>query len=75
MKSAALILALFTLLATSALAQVPDQYTNLKVLPKDIGKRELLGTMKSFARANVDKALALDPQSGHAQRMLKQLEQ
>ncbi len=51
MKKVALYLVLFTLLATSALAQVPDEYTNLKVLPKDIGKRELLGTMKSFAGA------------------------
>ena len=51
MKKVALYLALFTLLAASALAQVPDEYTNLKVLPKDIGKRELLGTMKSFAGA------------------------
>ncbi len=51
MKNVALCLALFTLLATTAMAQVPDEYTNLKVLPKDIGKRELLGTMKSFAAA------------------------
>ena len=27
----------------------PDSFTNLKVLPKTIGKEELLGTMRSFA--------------------------
>ena len=30
-------------------AQVPDEFTNLKVLPKDIGKRELVGIMRQFA--------------------------
>jgi tetratricopeptide (TPR) repeat protein len=36
---------------------------------------DLAGGNKEAARANIDKALALDPQNGHAQRMLKQLEQ
>ncbi len=30
-------------------AQVPDEFTNLKILPKDIGKRELVGIMRQFA--------------------------
>ncbi len=28
--------------------QIPDKFTNLQVLPKDIGKRELLDAMKNF---------------------------
>jgi tetratricopeptide (TPR) repeat protein len=32
-------------------AQVPDEFTNLKVLPKDIGKQELLDIMKGFTAA------------------------
>jgi tetratricopeptide (TPR) repeat protein len=32
-------------------AQTPDKFTNLKVLPKDISKRELEGTMRGFAFA------------------------
>ncbi len=51
MKNLTLSLVLFTLLAGSASAQVPDKFTNLKVLPEDIGKRELITTMKSFAAA------------------------
>jgi hypothetical protein len=35
----------------SASAQIPDEFTNLKVLPKDIGKRELVGVMRDFAGA------------------------
>jgi tetratricopeptide (TPR) repeat protein len=30
-------------------AQIPDHFTNLKVLPKDISKEQLLGTMRAFA--------------------------
>jgi hypothetical protein len=44
------ILALFAL-AAPAPAQIPDEFTNLKVLPKDIGKRELVDIMKSFSGA------------------------
>jgi len=36
------------LVAISASAQIPDKFTNLQVLPKDIGKRELLDAMKNF---------------------------
>lgn len=32
-------------------AQVPDEFTNLKVFPEDIGKRELIGAMRSFSGA------------------------
>jgi tetratricopeptide (TPR) repeat protein len=32
-------------------AQIPDEFTNLKVLPKDISKGELMGTMKGFTAA------------------------
>ena len=34
-----------------AAAQIPDEFTNLKVLPGDIGKRELVNTMRGFAGA------------------------
>ena len=43
---------LFALSAASvAQAQFPDKFTNLKVLPKDISKRELQATMRGFAFA------------------------
>ena len=38
-------------LASVAIADVPDQFTNLKVLPKDVGKRQLLEVMKNFSSA------------------------
>lgn len=31
--------------------KVPDKFTNLKVLPKDIGKDDLVTTMRMFARS------------------------
>jgi tetratricopeptide (TPR) repeat protein len=34
-----------------ATAQIPDEFTNLQVAPKDIGKGELIGIMRSFAGA------------------------
>lgn len=37
------------LLAQLASAQVPDKFTNLKVLPKEITRAELVETMKGFA--------------------------
>ncbi len=43
-----LILALFT---SVALADVPDKFTNLKIFPEDIGKRELIDAMRSFSMA------------------------
>lgn len=41
--------ALLAFAAVPAGAQIPDQFTNLKVLPKDIAKRELVGMMRGFA--------------------------
>lgn len=32
-------------------AQIPDEFTNLEVLPEDIGRRELVATMRGFAGA------------------------
>jgi len=37
------------LLAVPAAAQVPDTFSNLKVLPPDISKKDLIDTMKAFA--------------------------
>jgi tetratricopeptide (TPR) repeat protein len=37
--------------ASQIFGQIPDKFTNLQVLPKDLGKRELLETMKNFTRA------------------------
>jgi len=34
-----------------AAGQIPDKFTNLQVLPKDIGKGELVGMMRGFAGA------------------------
>jgi len=34
-----------------ASAQIPDKFKNLKILPKDISKKELISTMKSFTNA------------------------
>lgn len=36
---------------TAARAQVPDKFTNLKVLPKDMPKRELMDVMRNFTNA------------------------
>ena len=43
------IIALFMLSlvqVSAAYAQIPDKFTNLRVLPKDIGKRDLINMMK-----------------------------
>ena len=47
----ALILTIGTFIATTTPAQIPDTYTNLKVLPKDIKKAQLLQHMKNFSKA------------------------
>ena len=44
-------LILITLVAGSALAEIPDTFTNLEVFPKEIGKRELLGAMRDFSQS------------------------
>lgn len=36
-------------LPSSARAQIPDKFTNLKVLPKGIDRRDLMATMRGFA--------------------------
>lgn len=44
--------ALFALTgALAALAQVPDEFTNLQVFPRDVGKTNLIGVMKEFNSA------------------------
>jgi hypothetical protein len=48
-RSTVLLTALFV--AGSAAAQVPDKFTNLQVLPKDIPKPELTSMMRGFAFA------------------------
>src|SRR5258708_1544655 len=42
---------LLLLLAASAVAQVPDKFTNLQVIPKDISKPALMNTMRGFSFA------------------------
>jgi tetratricopeptide (TPR) repeat protein len=45
------IVALSVFLASAAHAQIPDTFTNLKVLPKDIQKPELVHVMREFSSA------------------------
>lgn len=51
MKTFSLSLVLLILLASAVSAGVPDKFTNLKVLPENIGKRELIQTMQGFSDA------------------------
>jgi tetratricopeptide (TPR) repeat protein len=44
-----LVCAALMLVAASASAQIPDKFTNLKVLPKDTPKPELIKIMRQFA--------------------------
>ena len=44
-------LAALLLLTAPMSAQVPDEFTNLKVLDKDIGKQQLIGIMKAWSGA------------------------
>jgi tetratricopeptide (TPR) repeat protein len=39
------------LMCVRAPAQIPDEFTNLEILPKDIGKRELVAIMRQFSAA------------------------
>jgi tetratricopeptide (TPR) repeat protein len=53
-RRAALIVLAGLLLATSArtaVAQIPDEFTNLKVYPEDISRDELIGNMRNFTFA------------------------
>lgn len=49
MKKSIVCLFLLALLGSSARAQVPDKFSNLRILPGDIGKRELVDTMRGFS--------------------------
>jgi len=53
MKSARVLVGIAAawLAVASAAAQMPDKFTNLKVLPKEIGKRELTDVMRGFSSA------------------------
>jgi tetratricopeptide (TPR) repeat protein len=44
-----LVLVLAAFAIGTALAQIPDEFENLEVLPKDISKRELVSIMRQFA--------------------------
>src|SRR5262245_61486253 len=44
-------LALLALAGSAARAQIPDKFTNLKALPKEIGKVELVTAMRGYASA------------------------
>ena len=53
MSARALILfaLMLTLSTGAAYAEIPDEFTNLKVFPKGIGKRDLVGVMREFSDA------------------------
>ena len=38
-----------SLFASALVAQIPDEFTNLKLLPKEISKQDLVGTMRDWA--------------------------
>ena len=46
-----LAVALFLAAVPLASAQIPDHFTNLQVLPKDMSKADLQSTMRKFAFA------------------------
>lgn len=48
-RAAIIGLFLTALLAGAAQAEIPDTFTNLKIFPKDIGKRHLMGAMRDFS--------------------------
>ncbi|MCP3980571.1 MAG: c-type cytochrome [bacterium] len=49
-KSTLICLGILALVAAvPAQAQIPDEFTNLKVLPESMGKRELISVMRSFS--------------------------
>lgn len=50
-RRAAVVIAAIALAAAAAGAQIPDKFTNLKVLPKDISKPVLVETMRGFCTA------------------------
>ncbi len=50
-RAASLLLAVLLSLTVSASAQIPATFTNLQVLPEEIGRRELIGVMRAFTGA------------------------
>ena len=44
------IIVLFLIQTPEVNAQIPDKFSNLRVLPKDIGKRDLINNMKDATR-------------------------
>lgn len=52
MRTASLAVLLFSLsVAMPIEAQIPDTFTNLKVLPEDVPRGELIGAMRNFAQS------------------------
>lgn len=51
LPSLILVAAVVALTPRSSASQVPDEYTNLKVLPTDISRRDLTATMRGFTEA------------------------
>jgi hypothetical protein len=51
MKTTLFVLILAALAAGTALAEIPDTFTNLEIFPQDIGKRQLLEVMSDFSTA------------------------
>ncbi len=51
MKNLTLGVALFMLLTSTASADIPEKFTNLKILSQDTGKRELIQIMQDFSQA------------------------
>lgn len=49
MRSVPFIIVWMLAVTAQARAQIPDQFTNLKMLPSDIDRRELIGTMRDFS--------------------------
>ncbi len=50
-RNAGALAAALVLFVGPAAAQIPDEFKNLEVLPKDIEKRQLVEVMKSFCSA------------------------
>ena len=51
MRKTVLVFAAILAAAAQAPAQIPETFTNLQVLPKDIPRAELVGIMRGFTRA------------------------
>jgi hypothetical protein len=49
--AAAMLMIWMTIPANAQAPKIPDKFTNLQVLPKDITKQDLISTMKLFTRS------------------------